>query len=352
MATIKEIAQEAGVSIGTVDRVLHGRGRVSPEALQKVNAAIEKLGYQPNQSAQSLAAVKKKLKIGFLLPDSSFHPYFLDVQNAAMRKAQELERYGIQVTFLEMNFSDDVIYTPEYLDNYWHSLCERALALDGVVLFAFPLEGSREMAQRLVDHKIPVVFYNRYYSDMDFLAYVGCDYEKSGRMAAGLCALAAGKDARIVVYSEDYDESYEASPAQSRRIGFQRELQEHYPNIRVIERKFTSYNPIDNYIDAVSMSKEYPDVRGAYVMQSGDCSICEAIYKAFPGVHMPSITHDLTPAQAEYMRKGMITATICQEPEKQGAQSLDILFRYLVYGEKPAAKMQYTNLSIHIAQSI
>lgn len=348
MATIKEIAQDAGVSIGTVDRVLHRRGRVSPEALQKVTAAIEKLGYQPNQSAQSLAAVKKKLKIGYLLPDLNLHPYFADVRDAAMRKAQELERYGIQVIFVELD------YRQLLNDDYWYAIGSRALelGLDGIVMLAFPLEGPRSMAQRLTDHKVPVVFYNRYYENMDFLAYVGCDYEKAGRMAAGLCAIAVGDDARIVVYSEVNEDNFDRDFALSRRIGLRREFQEHYPNIRVIERNISSNNPIDNYIDAVTLNKQYPDIRAAYIMQSGDYSICEAIYKAAPAGHLPIITHDLTLEQAEYMRKGMITATICQEPEKQGAQPLDILFRYLVYGEEPAAKMQYTNLSIHIAQSI
>ena len=171
------------------------------------------------------------------------------------------------------------------------------------------------MAQRLVDHKVPVVFFNRYYENMDFLAYVGCDYEKTGRMAAGLCALAAGDDAQIVMYSGDYDETYEANPTQSRRIGFRRELQEHYPQIRVIERQFTSYNPIDNYIDAVALNQQYPDIGAAYIMQSSNYNICEAVYKAAPAGRLHIIPHDLTAAQVKYMHKSMITATICQESE-------------------------------------
>jgi LacI family transcriptional regulator len=52
------------------------------------------------------------------------------------------------------------------------------------------------------------------------------------------------------------------------------------------------------------------------------------------------------------IRQGVISATVCQEPERQGAQPLEILFRYLAYGELPKEKMQYTNLSIHIVQNI
>lgn len=63
MATIKQIAKLAGVSIGTVDRVLHERGGLAPDTKARVQAAIEELGYVPNQTAQSLAVYKKRLHI-------------------------------------------------------------------------------------------------------------------------------------------------------------------------------------------------------------------------------------------------------------------------------------------------
>ncbi|MCD8313839.1 MAG: LacI family DNA-binding transcriptional regulator, partial [Bacteroidales bacterium] len=47
-ATINDVALKAGVSKGTVDRVLHKRGEVSPESREKVMRAIEELGFVPN----------------------------------------------------------------------------------------------------------------------------------------------------------------------------------------------------------------------------------------------------------------------------------------------------------------
>ncbi|WP_414654827.1 LacI family DNA-binding transcriptional regulator, partial [Flavobacterium sp. UBA4854] len=46
--TIKDIAQMAGVSKGTVDRVLHNRGKVSPAALEKINEVLNVIDYEPN----------------------------------------------------------------------------------------------------------------------------------------------------------------------------------------------------------------------------------------------------------------------------------------------------------------
>lgn len=80
--------------------------------------------------------------------------------------------------------------------------------------------------------------------------------------------------------------------------------------------------------------------------------MCEAIRKADPNQQISIITNDLAGRQIDMVRDGTISATICQEPARQGANPLQILFQYLAYGKKPARKNYYTKLSIHIAQNI
>lgn len=74
MATIKQVAQEAGLSKSTVSRYISKKGYVSEEASQKIQAAIDKLHYSPNVLAQSLKTKKNQL-VGLLLPDIS-NPFF------------------------------------------------------------------------------------------------------------------------------------------------------------------------------------------------------------------------------------------------------------------------------------
>ena len=68
---IVDIAKMAGVSVGTVDRVIHNRGRVSEENRKKVQAILEMVHYQPNLMARSLAASKKQYHIHFLIQQIS-----------------------------------------------------------------------------------------------------------------------------------------------------------------------------------------------------------------------------------------------------------------------------------------
>ena len=61
--TIKDIARMAGVSAGTVDRVLHNRGDVSEKSKEKVQKVLDEINYQPNVFAIGLAAKKKYVMI-------------------------------------------------------------------------------------------------------------------------------------------------------------------------------------------------------------------------------------------------------------------------------------------------
>ena len=102
MATIIDIAQKAGVSIGTLDRVLHDRGMVNPETKARILHVMKELDYHPNYAAQGLAVRKKKLKLCFVIPDSKNHPFYLDIKKAAFKKAEELKQYGVNVIFKEL----------------------------------------------------------------------------------------------------------------------------------------------------------------------------------------------------------------------------------------------------------
>lgn len=66
--TIHDVAREAGVSRGTVSRVLNGGHNVSPEALKAVNAAIRKTGYVVNRHARSLVTQRSD-SVAFLLTE-------------------------------------------------------------------------------------------------------------------------------------------------------------------------------------------------------------------------------------------------------------------------------------------
>ena len=68
--TIRQIAEESGVSRGTVDRVLNNRGKVRPEVEERVRKVAEELGYKPNLLGRALIKMKENIKIGVILQDT------------------------------------------------------------------------------------------------------------------------------------------------------------------------------------------------------------------------------------------------------------------------------------------
>lgn len=343
MATIKEIALKAGVSIGTVDRVLHNRGMVNAQTKERVEAVMRELNYRPNQVAQGLAARKKKLKICFILPDIRNHPFFEKVARAAEKKAKELEQYGAQVVFYQLDGHDDLVFwgEPEYQD--------MLLEQDGIVMMGIDIPQITSCLERAGSLKIPVVFYNTYIPEWEFLAYVGCDYGQAGRLAAGLGALTGGEDARVCIYSE----GLEAVSSHKERVdGFCREVAERYPDMKIVDIRPIEVDSKKNELSVREMFLKFPEVNVVYVVNPRDYEICRMIANADVKRQVRIITNDLVEEQEDMVRKGMISATICQEPEKQGEMPLEILFQYLAYGAVPKERMQYTNLSIHIAQNL
>lgn len=74
MATIKDVAREAGLTVGTVSRVLNNRGYISEATRNRVHEVMKELNYQPNEVARSLSKSKTNT-IGVIVPHI-VHPYF------------------------------------------------------------------------------------------------------------------------------------------------------------------------------------------------------------------------------------------------------------------------------------
>ena len=124
MTTIEIIAKKAGVSRGTVDRVLHNRGQVKPETAAKVRAVMKELDFQPNTLGRAFYLSRKKNKIGVLVSfrEPDFQKQVMQGINDGMVYAQQ---YGIE-TLTETASPDDA-------DGYLAAL-KRLMDIAGSVL--------------------------------------------------------------------------------------------------------------------------------------------------------------------------------------------------------------------------
>ncbi len=339
MVTIKKIAEIAGVSRGTVDRVLNNRPGVNANTYQKVKEIADRLGYEPNMAGQMLAARKKKIRLGFIVCDTPVDVFFSDVYQAARKKAEELKTYGVTVKFYLIKELSDQFIEPLLAQTEEDDL-------DGIALLPLKMNSIEAFVKRMEEKNVPMVFFNLDMEGTLRLSYVGCDYYASGRVAAGLTALAVRERGKIAV-STNFDQ---ISPSFRQRLeGFLGELDREYPDIQIVNRDFDFVFQQGDYENILEIVRKNPDLEALYVVNPGDYSICEKISELDKEKKIKIITNDIIQKQKSLMDRGIIVATIGQQPEKQGA--LQILYDYIGLGIVPKEKY-LTELSIRIKQNI
>ena len=93
---IKDIAELSGVSTGTVDRIIHNRGKVSEEAKRKVEKVMKEIDYQPNLIARSLA-LKKRYHLVALIPSFHKDEYWELLSHGIEKAERQLFSYNVEV---------------------------------------------------------------------------------------------------------------------------------------------------------------------------------------------------------------------------------------------------------------
>lgn len=148
MATIKEVAEIAGVSVGTVSHVIGGSIPVSDQLRRKVLAAVRTLDYHPNHIARSLKTSKTRT-LGVVVPDMTI-PFFPRVIRSA-EAAARLQGYSV----IAVNSDDNTARQKEVL-----SLL-RSQRVDGILLVIASGHDSQTQVRGLLDAGIPVVCLDR-----------------------------------------------------------------------------------------------------------------------------------------------------------------------------------------------
>jgi LacI family transcriptional regulator len=89
------IAEMANVSIGTVDRALHGRGGIKDATRQRILQIARQIGYTPNLAARTLSVTKAISRIGVCMP-REIHFFYDQLWSGVLEEARRLEQLGIQ----------------------------------------------------------------------------------------------------------------------------------------------------------------------------------------------------------------------------------------------------------------
>ena len=232
MATIRDVAKEAGFSVATVSRVINGSGYAHEDTKKAVMSAVEKLNYKPNEVARSLYKRKSKL-IGLILPDIT-NPFFPEMARGV---EDYLQQYGYRLIFGNSDEKRDKEI--EYIDTF--------LQNNVVGMIASTSEAANENFSNL---RIPVVLLDRTVKN---LPAVYSDQRAGGQLAARVLINRGSKD--IVLIRGPVD----IKPVYDRYVAALEELEQAKVNVHVLDSTLTITG---GQICAKELLERFPDTDG------------------------------------------------------------------------------------------
>lgn len=340
MTTLKEIAALAGVSRGTVDRVLNHRGSVNADTARRVREIARSLNYQPNKAALALASQKKKITIGVLLFGAeNGNMFFQDVVSGVEYQQEKLAGYGCTIVIRRTAFD------PQAQLEAIHSLLEAGI--HGLVISPYNSPEIIEMIGRLADMGIPTITANTDITNSGRIAYVGSNYYEGGCTAGGLMGLITGGQAQVGIVTGS-----SMILCHTERInGFLDTIHEQYPGIRILDTTANLDDDFKSYKVTCDLIQKYPEMNALYFAAAGVYGGCRAVLDLHRKGKIKIISFDAVEKTRELVQEGVIAATICQQPFQQGSRPVKLMFDYLTTGVKPE-EIQYTETSIKIRENI
>lgn len=300
--TTKDLAQAAGVSLATVDRVLNDRSGVRKDTVDRVNQAIEKLGFTRNLVAANLAR-GKDYRFVFLLPrtgDQFLEGLIKRIGEANLAFAAEMVRA-------------EVIHIPEGDPHQIAHLLGKldAETVNGVAIMAPESPQVRDAKARLAHRGIETVSFISGQITQDHDDFVGIDNHAAGATAGRLMGrFSEGKPGKILVIAE----TMLARDSLERRLGFDEVINADYPHLSVLP-SLETYGDADRAGRILEASfSGHPGISGVYVLSS-ESRLALTLINARPKTRQPLIiAHERTPFNEAGLLSNQIDALITQDP--------------------------------------
>ncbi|WP_317128125.1 LacI family DNA-binding transcriptional regulator [Flavobacterium sp. 245] len=333
--TIKEIAALANISPGTVDRIIHNRGQVAQENVDKVNAIIEQYGYKRNILASNLA-LNKKFRIAVFLPKYENLEYWKSQISGVEKAATEFVKFGIALDYFFYDFNKES----------FQKEIEKVIKFDCDGLLFAPIfyEDSVRFLKEYEKKDIPVVMIDSNISEENKHAYVGQDAFQSGYLAGRLISFAVKNERQVLIFK--IAREIESTSVYLQRIdGFYSYFKDHD---ELTNFKFSEITIKDSGIDQLCLEM-FKGINSVFVPNSRAYIVARFLEENnIKGVRI--IGFDLLKDNIEYLNKGIIDFLINQRPEEQGYMGINYLYKKLVLKETVEA-VHYIPLEIILKEN-
>lgn len=321
--TIKEIAKKANVSIGTVDRVIHNRGKVSAEKEKLIRKIMEEENYKPNIFARNLK-LSKTFVFGAIIPQPAQDSHYWELPEAGIKKAaDELANRNVKIKYYYFDKSSIADFK---------KICNQAknAGLDGILIAPVLTKEAQQFLNNL-PNDLPYVLIDSNIPETNHISYIGQDSYASGRMAGKLMKLLLDEHSNIAIITDiPYDYHI-----QERTEGFVSYLKEHdgYNIKKYDTSQMKSGAKPSDLINKVL--KKINNLDGIFVPNANVHFVAKYIKEHYDKNKIRIIGYDLLPENKKYLAEEVIDFIIDQSPNEQGMQGIMALYKKLILKENP-----------------
>lgn len=255
------------------------------------------------------------------------NPFWIPVKEGCFDAAEELEPLNCEVDWINAG--------AQHTTDVFSKAIEAAVAqeYDAIATIAGD-SGVVPYINDAVEAGIPVATFN---SETDTenkrLFFVGADLYKQGQTAGEKMVEVLDGEGEVAIITGFFAvEAHEL-----RRLGFEDYIKENAPDIKIVDRVENQDKADIAYNQAQDFMTANPDLAGIYVTAGGPFGAAAAVEDAGRAGEIKMISYDFVDETMEYVKKGVITGTIGQQPYAQGHDPAIRLYNYLVCGEVPEA---------------
>ena len=325
---IKDIAERAGVSVGTVDRVLHDRPNISKQAREKVEEALKEMNYQPNMYASALA-YNKSYTFHLLIPKHESEAYWEEIEEGAM-KCEETRR--------DFHINVKIRYYERMTENAFKKESEEMLSEnpDGVIIVPTTAPLTKEFTDKLHERDIPFVLLDSYMPDLHPLTFYGQDSFCSGYFAAKMLMLIAAKETQIMLMKQTKNGNVFSKQQHNREIGFRHYMHEFFPDVEILELDLPFETPRTEYDNILEdFFQKHPELHQCITLASKAHIVGDFLLKTKRS-NVQIMGYDMVGKNVRDLREGSISFLIAQHAYMQGYSCVDALFQHIVLKKKVA----------------
>ena len=307
---LQDIAQEAGVSLNTVDRVLNERDSVSAATRARVLNAAKRLGV-PRLLPQIHHGL---IHLDVLLPrDADHKPFYRRLRHALQRSVQMLDKRAVVHRFVAPE-NDESAVTKVIL----HPPYPRR----GLIITAHDTPQVRAALQTVIANGEPVVTMSTDIGGIDRLHYAGIDNYRAGRTAGHFIGRLTRKPGRVLILCSTLAYRSHADRTRGCReaiAGSFPSLYCHVPEIEIDD------DPDRCYVAVAKTLAEHDDLVGIYNSGAGSPGIEAALRKHNAAGKVVWVTHEMSDDHRTYIEQGTLDLVIDQDPDGQAISALQHL---------------------------